>query len=98
MPVQDGAGRITAFKGKDTFKTGIGVKKGDTTWMLNGSEWSVNWDVPVDATLNGAGKAIESAVDQGPDQGRAGPVTEGLEPQARRGQRVRGLLDRRRSR
>jgi hypothetical protein len=62
MPVQDGAGRITSFKGKDTFKTGIGVKKGDTTWMLNGSEWSVNWDVPVDASLNGAGKAIESAV------------------------------------
>ena len=62
MPVQDGAGRITEFKGKDTFKTGIGVKKGDTTWMLNGSEWSVNWNVPVDATLSGAGKAIESAV------------------------------------
>jgi hypothetical protein len=72
MPVQEGAGRITAFKGHDTFKTGVAVKKGDTVWMLNGSNWSVNWDVPVDANLSGAGKAVETSaikdlIKDGPD-------------------------------
>ena len=72
MPVQDKASRLTAFKGKDQFKAGIGIKKDDKVWMLNGSDWSVNWDMNVDASMNGAGKAVESSaikdlIKDGPD-------------------------------
>ncbi len=72
LPVQKDAGRLTQFKGKDVFKTGIGVKKDETVWMLNGTTWSVNWDMNVDASMNGAGKAVESSaikdlIKDGPD-------------------------------
>ena len=51
---------------------GIGVKKDATIWMLNGTTWSVNWDMNVDASMNGAGKAVESKaikdlIKDGPD-------------------------------
>ena len=63
---------LTAFNGKDIFKTGIAIKKGETVWVLNGTEWSVNWNMNVDASMNGAGKAVESAaikdlIKDGPD-------------------------------
>jgi hypothetical protein len=60
MPVQNGPGRLTAFKGADVFKVGLAVKKDATVWMLTGNQWTVSWDMAVDANLNGAGKAVET--------------------------------------
>jgi hypothetical protein len=60
MPVQQGAGRLTAFKGQDVFKMGLAVKKDASVWMLTGNQWTVSWDIPVDASLNGAGKAMQN--------------------------------------
>jgi hypothetical protein len=72
MPVQDGPGRITSFRGHDNFKMGMAIKKDAAIHMLTGSEWSVSWDVPVDASMNGAGKAVQTKAIQdllndGPD-------------------------------
>jgi hypothetical protein len=60
LPVQKGPGRLTAFKGQDVFKTGLAVKKDGAVWMLTGNQWTVSWDIPVDASLNGAGKAVQN--------------------------------------
>ena len=54
-------GRLTEFTGGDQFKLGVAVKKGDSTYMLKAFDWSVSWDMTVDANLNGAGKAVQSA-------------------------------------
>jgi hypothetical protein len=59
MPVNNGPGRLTSFKGQDVFKMGLAVKK-DAVWMLTGNQWTVSWDIPVDASLNGAGKAVQN--------------------------------------
>jgi hypothetical protein len=72
MPVQDGPGRITSFRGHDNFKMGMAIKKDAAIHMVTGSEWSVSWDVPVDASMNGAGKAVQTKAIQdllkdGPD-------------------------------
>jgi hypothetical protein len=72
MPAKKDAGRLTQFKGRDNFKLGLAVKKGDAVHMLAASDWSVPWDAEVDANLNGAGKAVESrevqdALRDGPD-------------------------------
>lgn len=72
MPVNDGPGRITSFKGHDNFKMGMAIKKEAAIWMLTGTSWSVDWNVPVDKDLNGAGKAVETKAIQdllkdGPD-------------------------------
>jgi hypothetical protein len=72
MPVQDGPGRITSFRGHDNFKMGMAIKKDAAIHMLTGAEWSVSWDVPVDASMNGAGKAVQTKAIQdllndGPD-------------------------------
>ena len=95
MPVQDGPGRITSFRGHDNFKMGMAIKKDAAIHMLTGSEWSVS--------LGRAGGRLDERRrqgrpdqgDPGPAQGRPGPEPQGLEPRAGRGQRVRGLLDRR---
>ena len=60
MPVTSGPGRITAFKGHDTFKMGLAIKKEAAVWMLTGTTWTVDWNVPVAKDLSGAGKAIET--------------------------------------
>lgn len=60
MPVQNGPGRLTAFKGQDVFKMGLAVKKDASVWMLTGNQWTVSWDIAVDASLNGAGKAVQT--------------------------------------
>jgi hypothetical protein len=72
MPVNDGPGRITTFKGADNFKMGMAIKKESAIWMLTGTSWSVDWNVPVDKDLSGAGKAVETKAIQdllkdGPD-------------------------------
>ncbi len=72
MPVSDGPGRITSFKGHDNFKMGMAVKNEAAIHMLTGSEWSVSWDVAVDASMNGSGKAVQTKAIQdllkdGPD-------------------------------
>jgi hypothetical protein len=72
VPVSSGPGRVTQFKGHDTFKVGMAVKKDATVHMLTGTQWSVDWNVPVDASMNGAGKAVETKAIQdllhdGPD-------------------------------
>ncbi len=72
MPVNDGPGRITTFKGNDNFKMGMAIKKESAIWMLTGTSWSVDWNVPVDKDLSGAGKAVETKAIQdllkdGPD-------------------------------
>ena len=72
MPVNDGPGRITSFKGNDNFKMGMAIKKESAIWMLTGTSWSVDWNVPVDKDLSGAGKAVETKAIQdllkdGPD-------------------------------
>jgi hypothetical protein len=59
-PVNRGPGRLTAFTGQDVFKMGLAVKKDAAVWMLTGNQWTVSWDVPVDASLNGAGKAVDT--------------------------------------
>src|SRR5262249_10960905 len=59
-PVQNGPGRLTEFKGHDTFKLGMAVKQGDTVHMLTGTTWTVPWNMTVDASMNGAGKAVET--------------------------------------
>ncbi len=64
MPVSHGAGRVTAFKGQDVFKMGLAVKKDAAVWMLTGTTWTVSWDQQVDASLNGAGKAVQTAAIQ----------------------------------
>ena len=51
---------------------GMAIKKDAAIHMLTGSEWSVSWDVPVDASMNGAGKAVQTKAIQdllkdGPD-------------------------------
>jgi hypothetical protein len=63
---------VTQFKGHDTFKMGLAVKKDATVYMLTGNQWTVSWDAPVDASLNGAGKAvdtqpIQNLLNDGPD-------------------------------
>jgi len=60
MPVQNGPGRLTAFKGQDVFKMGLAVKKDASVWMLTGNQWTVSWDIAVDASMNGAGKAVQT--------------------------------------
>jgi hypothetical protein len=72
MKVNNGPGRVTQFKGHDTFKMGLAVKKDSTVYMLTGTEWTVSWDAQVDASLNGAGKAVQTQAIQdllkdGPD-------------------------------
>jgi hypothetical protein len=72
VPVKHGPGRLTAFKGKDQFKLGLGVKQGDAVWMLKAFDWSISWNANVDANLNGAGEAVQSsqvkdAIADGPD-------------------------------
>jgi hypothetical protein len=72
MPAKSGDGRLTEFKGSDQFKLGVAVKKGEAVHMLKAFDWTVPWDVQVDKTLNGAGKAVESkeiqdALKDGPD-------------------------------
>ncbi len=59
-PVSSGPGRLTEFKGHDTFKLGMAVKQDATVHMLTGTQWSVNWNMAVDASMNGAGKAVET--------------------------------------
>jgi hypothetical protein len=63
---------VTAFKGQDVFKMGLAVKKDAAVWMLTGTQWTVSWETQVDASLNGAGKAVQTAAIQdllkdGPD-------------------------------
>ncbi len=60
LPVQNGPGRLTAFRGQDVFKMGLAVKKDAAVWMLTGNQWTVSWDIPVDASLNGAGQALQN--------------------------------------
>ena len=96
MPVRDGAGRITELQGQGHLQDRASASRratrpGCSTAPSGRSTGTCPWT----RTLSGAGKAIEPAVikdliKDGPD-----PSPEGLEPQARRGQRVRGLLDRR---
>jgi hypothetical protein len=54
-------GRLTEFTGADQFKLGVAVKKGDAVYTLRAFDWSVSWAMNVDANLNGAGKAVQSA-------------------------------------
>jgi hypothetical protein len=72
VPVKKGPGRITQFKGKDEFKLGLAVKKGDAVHMLRAYDWEVSWDADVDANISGAGKAVQSvevidALNDGPN-------------------------------
>jgi hypothetical protein len=60
MPVKKGPGRITQFNGKDEFKLGLVVKKGDATHTLRSYDWEISWDANVDENLNGAGQAVQS--------------------------------------
>jgi hypothetical protein len=71
-PVKNGPGRITQFKGKDEFKLGLAVKKGETIHMLRAYDWEISWDANVDANVSGAGRAVESvevidALNDGPN-------------------------------
>jgi len=66
-----GDGRLTEFTGADQFKLGVAVKKGEAVHMLKAFDWSVSWAMNVDANLNGAGKAVQSAEVQ--DALRDGP-------------------------
>jgi hypothetical protein len=61
LPAKVDDGRLTEFNGADVFKLGVAVKKGDAVHTLKAFDWSVPWDVKVDANLNGAGKAVQSA-------------------------------------
>jgi len=61
QPAKKDDGRLTEFTGGDQFKLGVAVKKGDAVYMLKAFDWSVPWAVKVDANLNGAGKAVQSA-------------------------------------
>jgi hypothetical protein len=66
-------GRLTEFTGADQFKLGVAVKKGDAVHTLKAWDWSVPWAMKVDATLNGAGQAVQSKEVQ--DLLRDGPDT-----------------------
>jgi hypothetical protein len=60
MPVKSGPGRITQFTGKDEFKLGLSVQKGDTIHPLRTYDWEISWDANVDASISGAGQAVQS--------------------------------------
>jgi hypothetical protein len=105
MPVSQGPGRLTAFKGQDVFKMGLAVKKDASVWMLTGNQWTVSWDIAVDANLNGAGKAVETQkikdlLKDGPDPSlkdwsldpKAGSAFEGFSTQAEAMKRTPGEL------
>jgi hypothetical protein len=59
-PVKNGPGRITQFTGKDEFKLGLAVKKGDAVHTLRAYDWEISWDANVDANISGAGQAVKS--------------------------------------
>jgi len=97
QPAKKDDGRLTEFTGGDQFKLGVAVKKGDAVYTLRAFDWSVPWAVKVDANLNGAGKAVQSAEVQnllrdGPDTSlgekdwslrpNSGDVFEGFSTQA----------------
>ena len=97
LPAKVDDGRLTEFNGADQFKLGVAVKKGDAVYTLKAFDWSVPWDVKVDADLNGAGKAVQSAeikdlLHDGPDTSlgakdwslrpNSGDVFEGFSTQA----------------
>ena len=97
QPAKKDDGRLTEFTGEDQFKLGVAVKKGDAVYTLRAFDWSVPWAVKVDANLNGAGKAVQSAEVQnllrdGPDTSlgekdwslrpNSGDVFEGFSTQA----------------
>ena len=97
QPAKKDDGRLTEFTGDDQFKLGVAVKKGDAVYTLRAFDWSVPWSVKVDANLNGAGKAVQSAEVQnllrdGPDTSlgekdwslrpNSGDVFEGFSTQA----------------
>jgi len=105
MPVNNGPGRLTSFKGQDVFKMGLAVKKDASVWMLTGNQWTVSWDIPVDASLNGAGKAVETQkikdlLKDGPDPSlkdwsldpKAGSAFEGFSTEAEAMKRTPGEL------
>jgi hypothetical protein len=58
--VKKGPGRITQFTGKDEFKLGLVVKKGDAIHPLRTYDWEISWDANVDANVNGSGQAVKS--------------------------------------
>jgi hypothetical protein len=58
--VKKGPGRLTQFTGKDEFKLGLVVKKGDATYALRTYDWDISWDANVDANVNGSGQAVKS--------------------------------------
>ena len=97
LPAKKDDGRLTEFTGSDQFKLGVAVKKGDAVYTLKAFDWSVPWDIKVDQSLNGAGKAVQSKEVQdllkdGPDTGLgekdwslrpgSGDVFEGFSTQA----------------
>jgi hypothetical protein len=107
LPAKVDDGRLTEFNGADQFKLGVAVKKGDAVHTLKAFDWSVPWDVQVDTTLNGAGKAVQSAEVQnllrdGPDTSlgakdwslrpNSGDVFEGFSTQAEAMKRSPGEL------
>jgi len=60
MPVKSGPGRITQFTGKDEYKLGLSVQKGDAVHPLRSYDWEISWDANVDANVSGAGQAVQS--------------------------------------
>ncbi len=60
LPAKEDDGRLTEFVGSDQFKLGVAVKKDAAVWTLRAFDWSVPWDMKVDQSLNGAGKAVQS--------------------------------------
>jgi len=58
--VKNGPGRITQFTGKDEFKLGLAVKKGDAVHTLRTHDWEISWNANVDANVSGAGQAVQS--------------------------------------
>lgn len=66
-----GKGRLVETRGSDSFKLGLVVKGSLGLIRLTASEWSVPWNVTLDAKLSGKGQGVSTKVladlAQGPD-------------------------------
>ena len=93
MPVNDGPGRITTFKGHDNFKMGMAIKKESAIWMLTGTTLVGRLERAGGQGPQRRRQGRRDQGDPGPAQGRPGRQPHGVVARSEGREPVRGLLD-----